>query len=322
MFQIIPQQFEDEEKKFLTYFNYVCALSNYVATNIEQVDELLANINSTKCYRQIQCKRKIVDIKKIEVILRNSWFTEYQLTQLSKQDSYLPIALLWIPVQAYYSSYLMARAYFLSQNHEASPNHQPTLNSVANEIMFRKSLFTYPWIMMCIGNDKSPVFLNQIEESTIGSNSLLSSNSQLKYIETFKIFLKTTREREIERIIKQYKHDNNIKKLSSIKKQEIIDSIAPTTIFDCLYRLRIRSNYETADSFMFYDVSIEKAKQYQTAFSNIIWGNHLLFENLIMKYLSVNPYKSIVDTFSSSFARCENELNPVARFELIKKHYA
>ena len=130
---------KDEEIRFQTYFTYAKSISNYVVNKIELVDDFMNEIVNNKSFTKIT-KKKDVDVPKVAKLLRNSWFTELQLKNLSAIKEYSDISLHWAQIYTYYSTFLSIRAYFEAMSSNVSPKHTQTLKSIAEEIKKRHNL--------------------------------------------------------------------------------------------------------------------------------------------------------------------------------------
>jgi hypothetical protein len=84
--------------------------------------------------------------------------------------------------------------------------------------------------------------------------------------------------------------------------------------------MRIRSNYENADTFIIDTISIEDAFEYHKSLQNIVYGSLLVFELLISKYLSKNVYKKIIESFNKEILSKNKNQNTEAfeRWETFK----
>jgi hypothetical protein len=85
--------------------------------------------------------------------------------------------------------------------------------------------------------------------------------------------------------------------------------------------LRIRANYENADTFIFSTIPDDKAMDFHKSLNNIVWISSLILETITAKYLSWKNYKPILEKYESMMKKKtkQNEtLDPRARFDLFE----
>jgi hypothetical protein len=215
---------------------------------------------------------------------------------------------------------LQIRAYLISQKQEVNPKHRTTLKHFSQELDKRRDLFPSPWSLLCDKNPDDNSFINK--KSNFTNNHQLSNKAKENPIDNFSKFLKTTRKKELERKYHEWKKDNNKKRISAPQKQTIIGNTPPTSIFDCLYRLRIRANYENADTFIFSSISDEDAEKFHKSLQNIVWITSLMLETITAKYLSHKNYVQIIEKYKltlNSKILVKDTLAPLSRYELFKE---
>lgn len=313
-------RFKDKEQvAFDTYFSYLKSISECAENSVEEIDSFLDEITAKKAFSKIQTKKNL-DITKISKILRNAWYTEFQMNQLTLTTEFAGFSLHWAQVYTYYCCYLQIRAYLIGQKQEVNPKHRTTLKHFSQELDKRRDLFPSPWNLLCEGNPDENCFINK--------NSHFTNNHQLSYkakenpIDNFAKFLKTTRKKELERKYNEWKKDNNKKRISAQQKNIIINNTPPTSIYDCLYRLRIRANYENADTFIFSSIADEDAEKFHKSLQNIVWISSLILETITAKYLSHKNYVKIIEKYNgtlNSKISVKDDLAPLNRYELFKE---
>lgn len=84
---------------------------------------------------------------------------------------------------------------------------------------------------------------------------VLSSPDPLTSADRLAMFLRTTRRKELERRFGQERAKapapgRSRRNLSKIEKERLAVTMAPTTVFDVLWRMRKKANYEDADTFV------------------------------------------------------------------------
>lgn len=307
-----------EQVAFDTYHSYLHSISQSIESNVESIDDFFSEFTSNRAFNKIQTKKN-VDIEKISKILRNAWYTEFQLKNLSVTSDFAEFSLHWGQVYSYYACYLQIRAYLICQNQKVNPKHRTTLRHFAQELEKRRNLFPSPWNVMCCDDPTKNKFINK-KEPYVDSHQL-SNIAKQNPVDNFAKFLKTTRQKEIKRKCEEWKEDNNKRKTPSAIKKKIIEDTPPTSIYDCLYRLRIRANYENADTFIFSTIPDNKAMGFHKSLNNIVWISSLILETITAKYLSWKNYKPILEKYENMMSKKVNEnelLDPKSRFELFE----
>ena len=91
----------------------------------------------------------------------------------------------------------------------------------------------------------------------------------------------------------------NLKKrnLSANIKSAIISNLTPTSLFHCLYRLRLRSNYLDADSFIEAIGRTDWSNDFNVSLRKINWHTLFLLEMLIARHIGKTSYKNVLESF-------------------------
>lgn len=313
-------RFENKEQvAFDTYLSYLTGISNSIQSSIETNYVFLNEITESKAFQKIQTKKNI-DIDKISKLLRNAWYTEFQLNNLSITPDFAGFSLHWGQVYAYYSCYLQIRVYLISQNKNVNPKHRTTLKQFSEELKTRKQLFPTPWKILCDDDPSKNVFINKLE--SFKDHHQLSNEAKLNPIDNFAKFLKTTRKKEIDRKCKEWKDEHKKNRTPRQVREKFINTTPPTSIYDCLYRLRIRANYENADTFIFSNIPDEQSKQFHDSLKNIVWISSLILETISAKYISSKNYKLILDKYENTLKnkiQPKDNLDPMKRYNLFKE---
>jgi hypothetical protein len=296
-----PIRLTDEEKHticFRIYLNYFNTISNFLDINKGNPKLLLEGIIKTRNFRNIKsthCK----DITALGKYIRNTWFTEIQTYIPLKLGNYISYSNHWLLVKTYYAIYHALRAYFIASRQDVGIGHKSNLHAMGEEIKRRPDLFPYPWKVICIGHPKNPEYLNIPSNISPKSVSPLSSNPP--FWNSYTMFLKTTRRRYFEEWQNIYKkqsmHSKEKKQEFLADKKHFLKNLSPTTLFDCLYRLRLRSNYVDADIFLQSEKKFLDPFKFDFAVKNINWWSLLVLEFLIARYIGKNTYKQVVDDF-------------------------
>ena len=191
---------EEANLRFKTYNNYLKAIAILITGSYKNYDVLISKVKSTKSFSLI---KKNININtssrsKIKKILFNSWNTELILNFPLNDDSLKLYSNHWMPVQIYYSVYLLLRALFICCGASVKKDHTSTLKSISNWIQ-TSTIFIFPWDVSCCGFEKlgNLAFTNCTKVIDLKDVSNLSNPDSSTSIDIYCKCLKTTRERKI-----------------------------------------------------------------------------------------------------------------------------
>jgi len=74
-------------------------------------------------------------------------------------------------------------------------------------------------------------------------------------------------------------------------------NLPPTSFFHGLYRLRLRSNYADAESFLFSLENTFESKQFHRSLRTLAWHTLRVIELVIARYVGKRVFGSWVDEF-------------------------
>jgi len=282
----VSEETSEYEYKFLTYLHYLTSLRNFLKDNCQDYQSFGQAIASSGNFRKIQgghCQ----DIDLLKRVMRNAWFTEVQLNLPGSRPELITYSNHWAPVQLYYACFLSLRGFFLSSGSNIDKNHIATLRTISSEIERRPSLFLEPISVMCKGDPehKTEQYPNLPSGISINRISSLSPSERVSFYDSYCMFLRTTRNRQIETAVNEWKKKHRRKKIGKEKRKCCVDGLPSTTIFDVLYRLRIRSNYADADLYLLNISNECDAVRLYECFTGIAWHTLFVFELIMTKYL-------------------------------------
>jgi len=290
-----PQSQENARFGFATYKNYLLAIS-YLLDDYGSIRSKLKDVQ----------QKQNLDLLKIKSLLMNSWNSELLLNFPSLfNEDFLKFSNHWSPVQSYYAIYLACRALIVAKSFQAKGDHATTLEIIVSNFIQMEKLFPYPWNILFDArgykntpNGITPTTTNPLE------NPYHFRNDQNKLCSSFRMFLKTTFERIIEEKCSEWKEKRPIKnrarkRLSPGIRQEIADKQRGVSIFDCFYRLRIRSNYKDVDIFILGSSAPETTKYFKSL-CNITDKTLFIIENYLLKYIGKQRMEQIIDEYESA----------------------
>lgn len=296
---IVSAPGDDEETyRFHTYLNYLEALDIFLKAQFRKDWSPFENIAQSRTFKKIQ-SGKCSNLDLVRKTLRSAWLTEIQLSLPVRQPELVPYANLWAPVQLYYCVYLATRAFFHAAGRDVAENHTTTLRTLASEIESRPGIFPQPWRVTCIGDTElgGIIYKNLPRGIKISPVSSLMSGDRVDFWDSFGLFLKTTRSRQIKKAIKEWKKKNKRRRIKRDEREQVGESLGPTSIFHCFYRLRTRSNYEDAEAFLVALERTSEAKRFHSSLRRCAWYTLLAMELLISQYVGRNCFSTWVDEF-------------------------
>ncbi len=290
----MPEQ--NEENRFRTYLQYTCSLSAFLSAFPPQ--ELFADVVSSQSFRDIQggrCRQQ----DRLSQLLRNGWMTEILIRLATASPQYALYANLWLPVQSYYSGYLGLRAFFLACDRRVPNDHTNTLKAISRDIDQRSQLFALPWRIICTGNPTAGQvqYHNLPDGVAVGNASPIARHYNVDFADSYGMLLRTTRKRLIEARCDDWKKRNRRRRISSAERNRIAQNLVPTSLFDCMYRMRLRSNYSDADSFLLTLHLEDEALELSQSIVNITWYNAFMIELLICRYLGKRTFEQMIRDF-------------------------
>ena len=280
----------DSKKGFVTFKNYLLGLS-YLIDNLHPTYQALESSIEELAINPS------VDANSLRKMLFNSWNTELLLLaptlftkELIKYSNH------WAAVQCYYSIYLSIRALFQAKGLQVEERHEKALEAIQGQILMN-SIVPAPWNLLLTHDGYKNLPATKLEKCSNLENPYFFQTNTAKLWNCPMRFIKTTRELEIEKRSIRWKKKNQRKKLPKGKDAEIDRDIRPFSIFDCLYRLRIRSNYEEAD--MYISSAEFEAENYIEAICNITDKTLFVVERQILSLIGKEKMLSFVNAFTS-----------------------
>jgi len=287
-------------KVFFNHFNAI----NFLIEN----DSDRFNLKKISFYNSIKIKNPVFDIEKCRKLLWNAWSTEYAflLTSQSENLEYYRFALHWHFPQVYYSIYLAMTAFHETQG-IANDNHEKSIKLFGNSVKdghYPSSLQFY-----VKGNHNEFQYLGF--DSFTGFPKEYNALSKVHNIQDAQLqlasFLKSTRIQNAENKRKrgekehaklkdfQNKKGELIKKFSKKHWDKIYVSIPETTIFNIMYRLRIKANYHDIETFMNAQIDFKLFHEY---LGNIVQYLNFIHEAYVHKAIGDEAYKKILFDFN------------------------
>jgi len=314
----LPTDEEQEQAlRFRTYVNYLGAIGSFLRSEYSDPKDLASRVAQQDSYKRIQGGRT-ADLGAVQRLLRNAWFTELQIRVAAPTDDLIPYSNHWAPVQLYYSIYLSIRAWYSALGRRVGTQHTTTLRAAAGEIRSRPSLFPYPWKLLVDGDPEKGTTNYENLPADVSIASISSLEMSPSFWDSFAMFLRTTRQRQLDRAIDDWKRRNRRRRIKASERAQLSGAFPPTSLFDGLYRLRIRSNYADADTFLLSLESEAEAIQFHRALRAVGWCSMLVLELLISASVGHRQLGEWVESFNRYDVAGHSEKTIRRRWEVIR----
>ena len=313
---------EAEKQKRLSIPAQVFSNHFYAICKHIENDPDAFNLEKVKYFRTKLFSKPGYEYERIKKILWNSWSTEHALHITAKQGNpdYCCYALHWSFPQAYYACYLNMHAYCLAIGDQRH-SHLELVRAFGDRVKKRN----YPSSISFYAE-------GNFEECSINNLPLHNIKSAISQIRNdadaqsqIATFLKSTRTNSAKYHRKKRQSSSNpirtksgavCQSFSKRQWKVITDKIGPTTMFDILYRLRIKANYHDIESFMHADINFQ---HFHECLISIVGYLNFVHECYLARAIGYNKYKMILDGFpahlSDSFVRkrYETKIVPLIR---------
>jgi len=293
-----------EEASFRTYTNYVKSLglfidSNYGNPPYDRLRDAMAGSHRRANPQNLEAVRRF---------LRSSWSTEgIVLMQHSLPEETRRFLNHWLAVQCYYSVYSSLRSLISSLGRNPAMDHVGLLMQVASLLKDNRISIPAPWNLWCGGIDRYQTISFSNFPSTPSDVSNISRPSTGNIWDWAAKFLKTTRNWREEYFEERWKNDGRIKTKNGEPKKNYNREdwetlygkvMYPTTLFEAMYRLRIRSNYEDVDMFLLGQNDSD-ARDYADSIILITQATLFVIETRVSELVGPEKFREWVGEFIS-----------------------
>jgi len=292
---ITPQQIVNEQEiRFVTFQKYLHAFVRLLRQDYYDVTSKRWEIDSLKTASQLlgeyqNPSHSTKEVRDICSLLKNAVATEKLLaSHMANRFEFIEQSNQWLPVMAYYATYQRMRAYIIAMHETSHSEHDKTISKMS-EIACRHKLLPFPWNIGYgkaeTGKNYAQRFCNIRAGMTVNRVSNLSVLRQNDALDFYGKFLKTTRDEFIRLKCERWREQNKKKRARKGLSSKYDETLQTTSIFNCLYRLRIRSNYRDAD--MFIEGQTEQsAYLFAGSLRIIVWLTGVVLSTQILSFLS------------------------------------
>ncbi len=282
--------------RYLTYQNYLDAVARLIDGLYPSDEDLVRTLAGRRGF-QVFARQAHTNLEDLAMVLRHGWYTELLMRTSAECPGVFPYAVPWSMVHAYYAINRAMQAYFMISRDEVPTNHNGSLRTMSTELRSANGPFPVPWCCILGGDPEiTTVTLMHTPVDIIVTltNPLEAPDDPWQH---FGLLLRTTRKRQLEEWIQAWKKSRRKKRIMKHERQELIDRMLPTTLFDALYRMRRRSNYQDTDSFIFSHITGEDALVLHNALCTLVHASLLTFECLIARVTPSGWFDEVVAEF-------------------------
>lgn len=298
----------DEEQELLRRFtvnrNYLRAIAGFLTFTYGSRQHLYSGLKRTldsyPPYTRIN--RANVDMSEIRRFLTLAWTSEIQLhlPALMGNTAMLGFANAWAPVHAYYAVFGALQAWFAANGMSGTANdHTATLKTIASQIE-QRDLFPEPWNLLAVGcpmrshlNDRGRDCTSHMEVLSIPAPFGVDP----EFWPRLGTWLRSTRAARLIAREEQWKKKNNKKRIAPAERTKIAASLAPTSLFDCFWRMRIKSNYGTIDPYLVSMISEEDHSIFNSALCTVTRATLAPLELYVMRRIGKAEFAKIASEF-------------------------
>lgn len=300
---------EEEEltRRFTVNRHYLQAVAGFITTTYGRREKLYsglrAAVQAMPQHHKIQ--RGQPGLKEVRRYLMLAWTSEIQLhlPAIMGNTSMLPFANTWAPVHAYYAVYGTLQAWFTANGMAGvADDHTATLRTIAKQIE-QRDLFPPPWNLLAVGCPmrKERLHLNDHGEDCTSHIEVLSIpisfGGDPEFWPRMGTWLRSTREARLMAREARWKNKEKKQRISPAERTKIAQSVAPTSIFDCFWRMRIKSNYGTIDPYLVNQISENDHQMYNSSLCTATRATVALLELYIIRRIGKPAFAKIAIDF-------------------------
>lgn len=289
----------DEEMVFHTFRGYLSAVCNWTGDLYPHPDGTLAGVAQavkTQGWRtRTQAGRTLT--RRGAEIMRNGWATEVLLNspRVLGGDDLVAFANLWAPVQSYYALFNAFSAMAMTATGSRPPrSHAALLTWAATQVAHPASPFVTPWTARVGGPPNACTYEGFGGATLDHAMSNLAAPHAANAPSLLAKALRTTRREQIDDHREGWRKGMKTaagaprKNLPKAVLEANATTMRPTTLFDLLWRLRVRSNYKEGDALLSGALGPADAATFHTAMAEIV-ATTLLTAEIYMAHLVGRP---------------------------------
>jgi hypothetical protein len=294
----------DRSRRFTVHYNYLESIDQFLGmaygTGNKQPQQLIASQRSMPGYRRIRRRRPTSTVE-LRRLLSISWASEMQLRLADVGgEGFLRYSNAWAPVQAYYAVYMSIHAWLATIGMSGLvDDHTSTLRTAAAHLIDR-GLLPHPFNMTCEGSPE--LGTRQINGAPAGAPvddhfENLAAPRISDFYPRFAKMLDSTRDVRLDRLRRDWLKKNGRKRAPREIKLKQAERLHPTSVFDYLWRLRIRANYGDVSAFLMSGVGDRGHAGFHAGLVTLTSSLCLLVQSLVVAQVGPETYTEALDEF-------------------------
>lgn len=314
-----PLPADEDALPFATYRNYVSAIL-WIARDCFGSDFAGLHGTLTTHPRYPGLARGNIDLMQVRRHLRSAWSTELAMAAFPSvcPGEAIRYANVWVPVQGYYAVFSALLAWLRASGSTAS-SHRRVLDSIGEEMNTRVWLCP-PWSVVCSGCPqlKRHTFARLDTEANLTLSNLSPPRDRASAWGLVAKCLQTTREDTVYQAFDAWKRDRKNyrggkprKALRVAEKTNIADKVAPTSVFDFFYRMRIRTNYKDTDAFALGPWTEVQAREFYRDVLDLTGSTLRFVEILVSGRVGQSQFLHILSEFGRDSRVSLSDVPPV-----------
>lgn len=294
------------EQTFRAYSNYLQDLAGLIAGEHGFGASLAAGVAASVAQapgigRVRRRRLSPEEMRALDAALRKAWQNLRRVArEVEDAGDFDEEANAWLPAQAYYGVYHAILAFAIASGQRAPRNHRAALSMIADEA--QRGRLPFPWSLCCTG---CPQTGTQAFSGSVapGAVHVLSSPSTETAEDRFAMFLRTTRAKELERILDAERGRGVAKggarrRIPAAEKERHAAKLTATTIFDLFYRLRKKAHYDDANTFVLGAAGPRDAGAFAQSLAYVTDGTVAAVEGLIAAYTGPEAVAHAASSYS------------------------
>lgn len=247
-----------------TYSNYVAAwvalLNRRYGLGDEGKNAFLAALAGNIAVQRLQGGAHVSDELTTAYCRGLLTFRAMQALPVERYPHLARSANFWLPVQSYYAIHGTGLATMIALNITPPQSHM-TFRTAFSSVVH--TYFPAPFCGLCIGGPDRKDFIFRSLSTDIDRVTRQTQLTSPEHIEDLETFvgksLSTTRQEFLAKRFEEKRDKEKKKRLTREAKNQCCQKEHSTSICDLLYRLRLRSNYDNPDVYLFAPTEQESA---------------------------------------------------------------
>jgi hypothetical protein len=288
-------------RRFTVNLNYFVHMHLWLEAQYGTGDDLFRGLANELLSRPAftRLNRRAADLDAIRELLTVSWMSEVQLRLpgMLGGPEMVRYSNAWAPVHAYYAVYMALQAWFEASGFSGViDDHSASLRTIANQLRDR-DLLPPPWGVLAVGcpmrGDTN--YLNAPHGAGLSDSIEVLANPVLaEFWQRYGTWLRATREARLKLREAESKRRRGWNRISPAERTRIAAAVWPTSFFDCLFRLRVRSNYRTVEPYLVRFISDDGARAFHESLSTCTAATLALLELYIARSIGASELGQLV----------------------------